>query len=64
MLYRPQVATIRKVVEYLHEIGLEVYGPTIDKYGCEYTSLMDYNIDEILARRYFIDNGILHEDGS
>ena len=61
--YKPQAATLIAVIQHLQELGLSVYGPTIDKYGCQYNSLMDYTSDEVLARRKHIESDTLHEYG-
>lgn len=57
---RPQARTIRKVVEHLEELGLSVYGPNMDRDGCEYPSLMDYSVEDILCRRRHIDRDSLY----
>ena len=57
-------ATIRKVVDYLHdELGLNVYGQHIDIESAEaYCGCMDYTADEIIAlRKFYMNNYTFNE---
>lgn len=58
---RYQKKTIEKFMEYLNEMGLSVYGPSMTPDGEETGALMDYDVDTILARRKYITKGDLRK---
>ena len=43
---RPNTKTLVRVLDWLHSLQLEVYGPLLEKgYGCQ-----DYDLEDILLR--------------
>ena len=57
---RKQVKTIQAFLDYLNELGLTVYGQSMDESGCEYPSLMDYDATMIAIRRQHVGRGTIH----
>jgi len=61
--YRPQLKTVEQWVNHLKELGLRVYGSNMNiKTGQEFCSCMDYNAEEIVARRKHMHDGTLWRD--
>lgn len=58
---RYQKKTVEQFMEYLNEMGLSVYGPSMTPDGRETGALMDYDVDTILARRKYITKGDLRK---
>lgn len=58
---RYQKKTVEQFMEYLNEMGLSVYEPSMTPDGCETGALMDYDVDTILARRKYITKGDLRK---
>lgn len=60
---RYQKKTIEKFIEYLNEMGLSVYGPSMTPDGEETGALMDYDADTVVARHKYITKGTLRKFG-
>lgn len=60
---RYQKKTIEKFIEYLNEMGLSVYGPSMTPEGEETGALMDYDVDTVVARYKYITKGTLRKFG-
>ena len=50
--------TVQNFLDYLEDLGLSVYGPTMSE-GVEYPSYMDYDANDIVNRRKLIDSDAL-----
>lgn len=60
---RYSVKTVQKFMDYLSEIGLSVYGQSMNaETGEELGAFMDYNAAEIVARRKHIEQDTLWSD--
>lgn len=53
---RYQLKTVQKFLDYLNEIGLSVYGQSMTLDGEELPACMDYDAEEIVARRKHTEN--------
>lgn len=60
---RYQKKTVEKFIEYLNEMGLSVYGPSMTPEGEETGALMDYDADTVVARYRYITKGALRKFG-
>lgn len=58
-----QKKTVEQFMEYLNEMGLSVYGPSMTPEGEETGALMDYDADTVVARRKYITKGTLRKFG-
>ncbi len=56
---RYQKKTVEQFMAYLEDIGLSVYGPNMTLEGEELDALMDYDAEDIVARRKHIDKDTL-----
>lgn len=60
---RPQKRTIKKVIDFLDELGLSVYGQNMDvDSGQEFPSLRYYDLEDIIKRYNHIKNDTLWRD--
>lgn len=60
---RYQKKTVEQFMEYLNEMGLSVYGPSMTPEGEETGALMDYDADTVVARYKYITKGTLRKFG-
>lgn len=60
---RYQKKTVEKFMEYLNEMGLSVYGPSMTSEGEETGALIDYDADTVVARYKYITKGNLRNFG-
>lgn len=60
--YRPQDRTLRKTVEYLESIGLQVYGQNCDlTTGQLFPALRDFGAGDVVRFRELFEKGELAE---
>lgn len=61
--YRPHADTIRKVVEHLESIGLEVAGPNVNlETGQRFPAMRNYDGDEVVKYRQLVEKDALWYD--